>query len=144
MIDIMRTTLLVVISIMSHLLFFMHDEHHMQAPTILCAFFVIFSALVSVFVRENGDLWDAMRVSSFIAVTYSLSLVFSMILYRLLFHQLRQFPGPISARISKLWHATKLISKPNFLLLEELHCRYGEIVRTGELLPKNCPESQVC
>lgn len=55
-----------------------------------------------------------------------------MTIYRLFFHPLRRFPGPVLARVSKLWHVFHCINSRNYLLLDKLHLQYGEFVRTGE------------
>jgi tryprostatin B 6-hydroxylase len=58
----------------------------------------------------------------------------SMTIYRLFFHPLRAFPGPIAARISTAWIIQKTI--PNFrffLTVSELHEQYGDFVRISGL-----------
>jgi hypothetical protein len=60
----------------------------------------------------------------------------SMTIYRLFFHPLRAFPGPIAARISTAWIIQKTL--PNFrffLTVRELHKQYGDFVRISELYP---------
>ena len=127
-------TLAAVMGISSHLLFFINGEHHMQAPRLLLVHLAAFPLLVILFFWHNGNAWCAIKESILITATYSSSLAISIIIYRLFFHQLREYPGPMFARITKFWHVAKLISKPNFLLLDELHNQYGDIVRTGEVL----------
>lgn len=68
---------------------------------------------------------------------FAAGLTASMLVYRGLLHRLRRFPGPVAARLSKLygvwvsvrggvrWH----------LELGRLHGVYGDVVRVGECFP---------
>ncbi|OQE89490.1 hypothetical protein PENNAL_c0014G05119 [Penicillium nalgiovense] len=51
--------------------------------------------------------------------------------YRLIFHRLKYFPGPKLAAVSKLWHVWKCRDSRGHLVLEAWHEKYGEFVRTG-------------
>lgn len=119
--------------ILSHLLIFIRNEHHIRAPQIF-RFFLLFSLFL--FLGEAriwalSDPGPAARASALIVLSYSASLFTSIAIYRIFFHQLRKFPGPIGARVSKFWHVGKLLSQPNFKVLDELHQQYGDFVRTG-------------
>jgi len=57
----------------------------------------------------------------------------SIAVYRHFFHQLRGFPGPKIAGITKFWHAYKCLPGQNYLVLDELHKKYGDFVRTGKI-----------
>ena len=117
---------------LSHILFFVWGEHHMQAPKLSLAF----SVLSSIFLVNNSvqNNWRGCAVTHTVAViaSYGCTLFTSIIIYRFFFHRLRHFPGPFLARVSKLWHVAKLLQKPNFILLDELHEAYGDFVRIGE------------
>lgn len=120
--------------ILSHNLIFIHNEHHIQAPR-LFRFFLLLSLLL--FVGEAriwalNDSGQAARASALMVLSYSVSLFTSIAIYRIFFHRLRKFPGPIGARVSKFWHVGKLLGQPNFKVLDELHQQYGDFVRTGE------------
>jgi len=66
-----------------------------------------------------------------VLAAYLLPLFTSIIAYRLFFHRLRHFPGPIGARISKLWHTWQVREAKNHLVLDKLYHEYGTFVRTG-------------
>jgi hypothetical protein len=70
---------------------------------------------------------------------YLLSLFSSITIYRLFFHSLRKFPGPVGARISKLWHAWHAGSSKNHIVLDRLYHQYGTFVRTGEIFIFSSP-----
>ncbi|PQE21592.1 cytochrome P450 protein [Rutstroemia sp. NJR-2017a WRK4] len=56
----------------------------------------------------------------------------SVVLYRLVFHRLRSFPGPFSLRISKLVAAYANIEKNRDVeRIWALHKRYGNVIRVG-------------
>jgi hypothetical protein len=59
-------------------------------------------------------------------------LVVSTTSYRLSpFHPLAKYPGPVLARISRLWAAKQSSSGKQHLTNDELHKRYGDVIRTG-------------
>ena len=122
--------------ILSHNLIFIRNEHHIQAPQ-LFRFFLLLSLFL--FIGEAriwalSDSGQAIRASTLIVLSYSASLFTSIAIYRVFFHKLRKFPGPIGARVSKFWHVGKLLRQPNFQVLDDLHQQYGDFVRTGELV----------
>lgn len=117
----------------SHVLYFIRGEHHMKAPLLFVAYFV---GCILVFLLElrasDYGVYSAIWPSTLIVVSYTLSLFGSMVAYRTVFHPLCSFPGPIPARITKLWHMQKSLVRQNHLLMEKLHEQYGDFVRTGK------------
>ena len=117
---------------LSHILFFVWGEHHLQAPKLS----LVFSALSTIFLVissvQSNCRACAVRHTLAVIASYGCSLFTSIIIYRIFFHRLRYFPGPFFAKVSKLWHVGKLLQKPNFILLDELHEAYGDFVRIGK------------
>ncbi|RAL06171.1 cytochrome P450 [Aspergillus ibericus CBS 121593] len=101
---------------------FIHGEWHVQAPTIFLGHLLAFS-LLHVFL-DSG-------ISLCIITNYLFCLLSSIIIYRVFFHPLRHFPGPLSARLTKLWHVWKARDSRNHRVLEDLRLQYGDFVRTG-------------
>lgn len=67
-----------------------------------------------------------------IIASFNTALLASISIYRMFFHRLRKFPGPIGARLTK-FHAMRLSAK-HVQYNKELakwHEQYGDIVRTG-------------
>ena len=116
----------------SHIMFFVRGEHHMKAP-LLAALIPICFALFAISHLPGGNLFQALRSSSLICIAFASGLYGSMVIYRVILHPLRSFPGPALARVSKFWHVFKVADRRNYLLLEKLHGQYGDIVRTGRL-----------
>ena len=123
----------VVAGVASHLLIFIDGEYHMQAPTIFFNSVLTVLSVVLVQGWKKGDIWFGAKLGILLGLAYGLSLFMSIVLYRLCFHRLCKFPGPVLAKISKLWHVARLIREPNFRLLDNLHHRFGDIVRIGIL-----------
>lgn len=63
--------------------------------------------------------------------SFTLGLFLSITIYRLFFHRIRHFPGPLLAALSKLGHSYQCRYSQNHIVLERLHQRYGDFVRTG-------------
>ncbi|KAJ7074047.1 high nitrogen upregulated cytochrome P450 monooxygenase 2 [Mycena amicta] len=60
------------------------------------------------------------------------SLVSSIIVYRLSpWHPLAHIPGPMMAKVSKLWAVKLTVSGNKTRVLKELHDQHGDFVRTG-------------
>ena len=75
-------------------------------------------------------LWALASVS----FSYWTLLALFVIAYRLSpFHPLSAYPGPILYKISKIWHAFFVARDgKSHLYIQELHQRYGEVVRIGQ------------
>ena len=123
-----------VLGLTSHLGYFITGEHHLRAPRWLALYLLLFFMIfLGHFVGYDFDIGHAVATSMMVITTYVLCLFSSIAIYRLLFHRVRKFPGPIFAKVSKLWHASKVLNSDQHLLLDRLHKQYGDFVRTGQL-----------
>lgn len=120
--------------ITSHVFYYKNGEHHMEAPMLfwlhVLAFMIIFYAKTAFEITQQNGLEAVL-----IFTTYLCALFTSIVVYRKIFHRLRQFPGPTMASITKLWHTANTLDCRNHILLDKLHKQYGEFVRTGEKSP---------
>ncbi|MCJ1455714.1 hypothetical protein MMC28_006070 [Mycoblastus sanguinarius] len=80
---------------------------------------------------DHAGMTQAFLAWSSIITVYAGSIFGSMTIYRTLFHRLRGFPGPIFAKVTKLWHVAQVLDSKNYLYLSRLHRNYGDFVRTG-------------
>lgn len=119
--------------LLSHWLVLSVGEWHLRATRLLI-FYVFSSFALIILLSQFGDLlWKEIttRASLDFAI-YLSSLWGSVIVYRVVFNPLRAFPGPVGARVSKLWHMLQCRTSKNHLWLEQLHLQYGSFIRTGQ------------
>lgn len=120
--------------ILIHLLHFKHGEHHLQAPKIFLSYVgLIAIAAFADRVIHQTSIPVATAFAAELVGVHLLGLFASTLLYRLFFHPLRHFPGPLDLRISKLSHVGRLLKRgcKNHELLEDMRGQYGDFVRTG-------------
>lgn len=128
------------LGIVTHRLYFIRGEHHLQAPTYLKLWMLSSAALIStIFVAEVHELGanasqaalDTFRTFGLLGLFYFGPLFTSIVVYRLFEHRLRHFKGPRLAAVSKFWHLWKVLFTSNNDLLDQLYHKYGKIIRTG-------------
>lgn len=115
---------------------FIHGEWHIQAPTIVRCYGSLFACLM---IAKLSDFHSPALASSLFHglllgyLAHLAGLLSSIVTYRVFFHQLTRegFPGPLPARVSKLWHVWQARDSKNYLVLDKLHNEYGDFVRTG-------------
>jgi len=121
--------------ILTHLLV----VRNIEVERSLRSMIAIFPVLTLVLAYQSSVLWkipletSATRVAVGSASFFA-GLATSMLLYRVFFHPLRHFPGPFPARVTKLygtWLAGRRVMY--YKDLAEMHDKYGDFVRTGEL-----------
>ena len=114
----------------SHSLFFIRGEYHLKAPTLLLIYLA--SYVLVVFNESKDGFQLAIQNATLIINSYVFALFTSMVIYRTMFHPLHAFPGPVLARVSKLWHVYMVRGSQNHLVLERMREKYGTFVRTGK------------
>ena len=129
---ILSTLLAFTAGIVSHLFYFKHDEHHIQAPLILRCFggFPIVSFVLFLPFSTTG-ISSLFWTISYLQLVFITGLIFSIAIYRLFFHPTRNFPGPFLAGLTKWYHFFKVFNSDQHLLLEGFCRKYGDFVRTG-------------
>ena len=119
--------------VLIHNLTFIHGEWHLHAIKVLKLHALAYTVLILLEVTYNNGSWlAATAVSSQLFGMYTLCLLGSISIYRVFFHRLRSFPGPILASVSKFWHVAHCLDSKGHLLLERLHQQYGDFVRIGK------------
>ncbi|KAL8782595.1 MAG: hypothetical protein Q9195_009618 [Heterodermia aff. obscurata] len=120
------------LGICSHLLYFIHGEHHTQALRVLQLSLVLpVCSVVALVQFGRYSVFSAVQTTAWVALSYIGSLWTSMIVYRVFFHPLRHFPGPPLAKVSKLYHVACLRKPNNHRVKAGWHERYGDFVRIG-------------
>lgn len=122
-----------ILGVASHLIYFIRNEHHLQAGRLVRVYSLAVCVLCLVVSEMNGEVpRKAAFLSAALGLSYFLGMFTSMVTYRIFFHRLNRFPGPFGAKVSKLWHAWHVLDSKQYLLLDKLHKTYGDFVRTGK------------
>ncbi|KAK3312632.1 cytochrome P450 [Apodospora peruviana] len=88
--------------ILSHLLYFIRGYHVTSAYGILMAHTSIYAALTVAATSQTG-LVSGILVSTAMFTSYLAALFTSIIIYRVFFHRLSHFPGPLFAKMTKFY-----------------------------------------
>ncbi|KAJ7164017.1 cytochrome P450 [Mycena crocata] len=119
--------LVVLVGVGCHIIF-----NHLEPRTVPVFMSLIFlPPLVSslLLVPHVNNILNAIGLSF---LTYHFALVTSVVLYRVSpFHPLASYPGPFSCKISKLWFAGITMGGKQHNYYQELHRRYGDVIRIG-------------
>ncbi|KAE8378838.1 cytochrome P450 [Aspergillus bertholletiae] len=125
-------SLAVLSGVLAHRLVFIHGEWHLLVATLVVSHLALLGglyALRAVWAEYVPD--QALPHPVTLVCLYLSSLFSSIAVYRVFFHQLRHFPGPRLAAVSKLWHVWRCRSSRGHHVLEDWHHKYGTFVRTG-------------
>ena len=118
----------------SHKLLFSKGEWDRHAPKILLAHILLSTIILATFTLVTDRtlamcLLETFRVSS----SFTGGFFTSLMVYRLLFHPLRSFPGPVAARASSFWAFAKQWPDLKFYVkLQCIHNKYGDFVRISK------------
>ncbi|CAH0026871.1 unnamed protein product [Clonostachys rhizophaga] len=117
---------------LAHWAYFIHGERDLQAANIarvhlLFAFIIpyIMNSFLKIPIKEA--IYESIKIDA----AYAAALFSSIITYRLLFSPLRNIPGPLGMKLSKLTHVVDQAYYRNCERLHELQKKYGDVVRTG-------------
>lgn len=117
----------------AHLCYFIRGEQLKAAPWILLTA-ITSPSVLTFFVNRYGG-FDILHAILVVGVAYSAflaALFSSMLIYRVYFHPLRNFPGPPLARISQFYYMANTSKRcDSYRFLDRLHAQYGEYVRAG-------------
>ena len=127
----------IVAGFLSHVLFFIKGEHHNEVIKIINVHLILATTLILVESLSSG-VKDGFITASSLVAAYVCTLISSIIVYRVFFHRLRKFPGPLLAATSKLWHVSRITDSKQYLMLDKLRESYGDFVRTGEPADRPC------
>ncbi|OCL03915.1 cytochrome P450 [Glonium stellatum] len=124
------------IGVALHVFVFRRGEWDLAVPKLLGLFTALQLSLVA-FLKLFADdtsypLNLVAKAVGGLALYLTLGVATSMSIYRLFFHRLNKFPGPMWARLSNLY--VTVLSVKNLHLYEEvekLHQQYGDFVRLG-------------
>ena len=86
------------------------------------------------------DYAQAIQLGAMAFGSYLTALWTSMLIYRFFFHRLHAIPGPRLAKLSEFYQFSRGLKLKAFRRLHEAHRKYGNFVRTGELMINPRPQ----
>jgi hypothetical protein len=107
---------------------------HQREPRSLLGFatLLFFIPLVISLASRPGSLAALLNTFSGTLSVYWAALAASVGAYRLSpFHPLARYPGPLIARVSRLWALRVVLNGKQHFVSHQLFERYGNVVRTG-------------
>ena len=94
--------------IIAHCGLLIRVEWHLEGPKVMFGHIALGGLAWWFFLRhESVTISEHIRLCSLVFGSCMISLFSSIVIYRLFFHRLRDFPGPRLAAASKLWHIFK-------------------------------------
>jgi hypothetical protein len=101
--------------------------YHFMALSTLSFFGLMFT-----FFKFDYTVLGAFATTSLIFTAFNTGLMSSIAIYRLFFHRIRSFPGPVGMKLSRFYAAYLNAKNYQFYKeLEAMHETYGDFVRTG-------------
>lgn len=119
---------------LSHVLYFIRGYRDMQAFHIFVGHVLAYTGITAGVATQSG-ISRAFVVSAAVFTAYLASLFTSIVTYRLFFHPLRHFPGPLAAKMTRFYGPWTARNRQMHLEQKKLFKKYGDIVRIGEYLP---------
>lgn len=127
-----------ILGVLLHITLFRHGEWDLKAKALCLVGFATYVLLFLLFICAFGELSFhscvlALLSAQKVILAQLLGLTSSIMIYRMYFHRLCKFPGPILASITG-WYHTYLYARRGHLYeeIQELHKRYGPVVRVGQ------------
>lgn len=118
-----------------HKLLFSKGEWDRHAPKILFGHNLLCIIIFAAFTLATNRTLAMCLVETFrVSSSFTGGLFTSLMAYRLLFHPLRSFPGPVAARVSSFWAFAKQWPDLKFYVkLQGIHNKYGDFVRISKV-----------
>ena len=125
----------------SHRLIWVHGEWDSSIWKVIYSWILLqpFMVMMLKAIIPSFTIFGAIASISILQTSYFVSLFASIAIYRVFYHPLRNFPGPLWINLSILWKMAVIArgKRQHFDIINDLHHQYGEIVRTG----KDCSRS---
>ncbi|DAA77848.1 TPA_exp: putative Cytochrome P450 monooxygenase [Trichophyton benhamiae CBS 112371] len=117
--------------LLSHWQLFLRGEWERHTPAVAAVYSLVAAGLLAAFwLVQRLPLLDSLWALAVLAAVYALSLFASISIYRLCFHSLKQFPGPVAAKLSGFWSVACALPQFKFHeAVQALHAEHGDFVR---------------
>ena len=122
--------------LLSHWQLFLRGEGEGHTPAVAAVYSLAAAGLLAAFwLVQRLPLLDSLWALAVLAAVYALSLFASISIYRLCFHSLKQFPGPVAAKLSGFWSVACALPQFKFHeAVQALHAEHGDFVRIRQCL----------
>lgn len=117
--------------VLAHVLYFIRGYHDSQALRIFVVHVSVYTAICVRSISSQDGAAHGLFASSAVFAAYLAALFTSMAVYRVFFHPLRRFPGPLAAKVSKFYALYNARNGQMHLEQNKLFNKYGSIVRIG-------------
>jgi hypothetical protein len=123
----------IIAGVLTHQVIFIRGEWEKYTPLVAKIYGVVellLSAYLLNLVFRDNEFYKPMEIHFTLFTGYLVGIFGSICTYRLFFHRLRDFPGPLGAKVSGFWSI--IVSVPSFKFhqrVQELHKKHGDFVR---------------
>lgn len=128
------------VGILSHVFYFHPGEHHLYVNFYVKTFFLswlvgialyhVLSTSIPSFASTDAMTWSRALIHwTQLCLVYIIGVFFSFFTYRIVFNPLNKFPGPFSARISRLCRSWSFRNGRMHETITRLHRQHGQFVR---------------
>ena len=120
------------LGILPHVAWFIRGEHDFYSRKYAFVWAASQAVGFHALTKLAEQTWPVACVSLLLlSLVYFTSVFASMAVYRVFFHRLKRFPGPLSWRINKLAQVIANPDSKGYRHLHRLHERYGDYVCIG-------------
>ena len=122
----------VLAGVATHLIYFKQGEYHMYGLQYLQLLIGVFFTAISALMGAAGMTFrQAFVAIDIFASLYLVGLYGSLVVYRIFFSSVKDFPGPFLSKITSLGFSARLKNNDAHRKVLELHRKYGHFVRLG-------------
>jgi hypothetical protein len=119
--------------VITHIVFFKNVEIDVYIPHLVAGTLLAFCGLTSAYLLNGLSASATLYAVLVQSACFCLGVWTSMIIYRLAFHRIRSFPGPVLAKTTRFYNLYLSSKRVQYHReLEKIHKKYGDVVRTGK------------
>lgn len=95
----------------------------------------LLAAVYACWAIAQFSLWHAIMPVGYLPSSFNVGLLLSISVYRLFFHRLRRFPGPLGSKLTQFYNAYLAARDLQYNVeIGKLHDQNGDFVRTGKMI----------
>ncbi|RBR25622.1 uncharacterized protein FIESC28_01585 [Fusarium coffeatum] len=123
------------LGVLSHVFALRKGEWDLWTMTFIYAWITYEAVVPSTLIQFRSMAYlDAIFVANTLLSSFMFGMTISILTYRAFFHRLNRFPGPFIARLTNVYGTWLAVKEEHmYLEVQELHKKYGDIVRIGPM-----------